>query len=142
MGISIRIIDEQFGKTKTPIFDLIYAQETITAREFITRRVEEEIAQIQEKQKDPQRIKAQHRMFLAGLTKTSPEVFLNNSPKSFHRIKAIDVNRAIKTALSAFRAGHYFLLFNDKQVENLDDLLILRPESEAIFVQLTPLIGG
>lgn len=46
MGISIRIIDEQFGKTKTPIFDLIYTQETITAREFITRRVEEEIAQL------------------------------------------------------------------------------------------------
>lgn len=141
MGINIRITDEVFGKTKLSIFELNYPSEMVTIREVITRRVEEEVARVNHRKKDPVRIKAEHRMFLAGLTKTSPEILLNPKPKD-RRGKPIHAPTAIRTALEAFRLGRYFILYNDKQYENLDDQITLTPDSEVVFLQLTPLIGG
>lgn len=141
MGYQIRILDEQFGKTKLSIFDLDYPTETISVRNLITRRVEEEVARVNSMKKDPDRIKAEHRMFLAGLTKHSPEALLNadSRPK---RSKLINPASAVAVALKAFKAGRYYILFNDQQVEHLDDIVTLTPESEAVFLRLTPLVGG
>jgi hypothetical protein len=96
MGISVRIIDEQFGKTKTPILDILYPQESITVRDFITRRVEEEVAQINSNNRSEKMIRAEHRMFLAGLTKMSPEVLLNDSVKKRSGKKPIDARQAVR----------------------------------------------
>jgi len=142
MGISVRIIDEQFGKAKTPIFDILYPQDSLTVRDFITRRVEEEVAHVNSMKRDPDRIEAEHRMFLAGLTKMSPEVLLNGSLKKRRGKSPIDVKKAVNTALKAFKKGEYFLLYDNKQVEDLDTTLLLKPDSEAVFLRLTPLIGG
>jgi hypothetical protein len=141
MGISVRIIDEQFGKTKTPIFDILYPTESVTVRDFITRRVEEEVAQVNSMKRDPDRIDEQHRMFLAGLTKMSPEVLLNKKSQRRSR-RMVDVKHAIDTALKAFMKGDFFLLYDNKQVEDLNETLLLKPDSEAVFLRLTPLIGG
>jgi len=90
---------------------------------------------------DPDRIKAEHRMFLAGLTKQSPEILLN--PQIRKRSgNLIDVDAAVATALKAFKSGHFFVLFNDKQYEHLDQTVQLIPDSEVIFLRLTPLMGG
>ena len=45
-------------------------------------------------------------------------------------------------ALDAFEGGGFFLLFDDRQVESLDDELGLTERSVAGFVQLLPLVGG
>ena len=50
--------------------------------------------------------------------------------------------QAVNTALKSFVKGEYFLLYNDKQVEDLNDTILLKPDSEAVFLRLTPLIGG
>lgn len=142
MGISVRIIDEQFGKAKTPIFDILYPTESLTVRDFITRRVEEEVAQVNSMKRDPETINAQHRMFLAGLTKMSPEVLLNAPTKKRRGGAFVDVGKAVEAALSSFMKGEYFLLYDNKQVEDLNETLLLKPDSEAIFLRLTPLIGG
>lgn len=141
MGVMVHVVDEHFGKSKLSIFDLQYPSEITTIREIITRRVEEEVAHVSHMKENPQHIKAEHRMFLAGLTKQSPEVLLNqNSAKK--RRKPIDVFSAVNTALKAFNNKKYFVLFNDVQYENLDDEITLTPNSEVIFLRLTPLQGG
>ena len=139
MGVSVRIVDEHFGKSKLSIFDLQVPTETVSMREIITRRVEEEVAHVNHMKNNPERIKAEHRMFLAGLTKRSPEVLLNKSKRPE---KSIDAAVAVTTALAAFEAGNFFVLFNDKQYEKLDDEVRLTPNSEVVFLRLTPLIGG
>lgn len=141
MGISVRIIDEQFGKAKTPIFDILYPTESLTVRDFITRRVEKEVAHVNSMKRDPERISAEHRMFLAGLTKMSPEILLNGKSKNPAR-KFVDVHRAVDLALLSYMKGEYFLIYDNKQVEDLNEILLLKPDSEAVFLRLTPLIGG
>ena len=141
MGFQIRILDEQFGKTKLSIFELDHPTETLTVRELITRRVEEEVARVNSTFADPKRIEPQHRMFLAGITGTSPEALLNGNSKSARR-KPIDPRPAVKTALKAFEAGRYYILFNDQQVEHLEHQIKLTSKSQAVFLRLTPLVGG
>jgi len=141
MGYQIRILDEQFGKTKLSIFKLDYPTEMISVRDLITHRVEEEVARVNSMKKNPSRIKAEHRMFLAGLTKQSPEALLNADSRPT-RSKLINPVSAVAVALKAFEAGRYYILFNDQQVEHLDDIVTLTSESEAVFLRLTPLIGG
>lgn len=141
MGINVRIVDEHFGKSKLSIFNLQYPSETATIREIITRRVEEEVARVTHMKQNPQHIKVEHRMFLAGLTKLSPEVLLNKDSVA-KRGKSIDVPQAVKTALRAFETRKYFVLFNDVQYEKLDQEITLTPDSEVTFLRLTPLQGG
>lgn len=141
MSITIRIIDEHFGKSKLPIFELEYPSEDVTIRELVTRRVEEEVSRVTHMKRNPDHIKAEHRMFLAGLTEMSPEVLLNKD-SVLKRRKPIDVIEAVKTAHRAFEAGKYFVLFNNVQCENLDDEVKLTPNSEVVFLRLTPLQGG
>jgi len=141
MGINILITDEHFGKSKLSIFELEYPSEKVTIREIITRRVEEEVVRVTHMQQNPKHIKAEHRMFLAGLTKLSPEVLLNPVSET-KRVKSINAAEAVRTALKAFAAGKYFVLFNDRQYENLDEEITLTPNSEVTFLRLTPLQGG
>ncbi len=139
MGISIQIVDEYFGKSKTPVFEISFPAETITIRDLITRRVEDEVAQVNA-QKFLQKKTLQERMFLAGITNRAPETLLNaDTPK---RHKMIDPVLAVNTALKAFEAGRYFVLINDTQIETLDEAIIITPETEAVFLRLTPLVGG
>lgn len=139
MGISIQIIDEYFGKSKTPVFEINFPTETITIRDLITRRVEDEVAQVNA-QKFAQKKSLQERMFLAGITNRAPETLLNADKPKQH--KMIDPVTAVQTALKAFEAGRYFLLINDQQIEEIDKFIELTSETEAIFLQLTPLVGG
>lgn len=139
MGVSIQIIDECFGKSKTPVFEISFPAETITIRDLITRRVEDEVAQVNA-QKSSHKKSMQERMFLAGITNRAPETLLNaDEPK---RHKRIDPVAAVQTALKAFKAGRYFLLINDEQIEEIDKAIVLTPQTEAIFLRLTPLVGG
>jgi len=139
VGISIQIIDELFGKSKTPVFEINFPIETITVRDLITRRVEEEVAQVNA-QKFKKKQSLQERMFLAGITNRAPETLLNADKPKKH--KMIEPAAAVKTALKAFEAGRYFLLINDQQIEDMDTEIVLTPKTEAVFLRLTPLVGG
>jgi len=107
--------------------------------DLITRRVEDEVAQINA-QKFVQKKSLQERMFLAGITNRAPETLLNADKPKRHRM--IDPVEAVKTALKAFSTGRYFLLINDQQIEDLDKTIKITPKTEAVFLRLTPLVGG
>ena len=141
MGVTLQVIDEHFGKSKLPIFEIDYPTEATTIGEIITRRVEEEVARVNHGKLNPEHIKAEHRMFLAGLTKQSPEVLLNPVLKKKSG-NQIDVRAAVKTALNAFDSKNFFVIVNDVQYEAKDDKVTLEPNSEVIFLRLSPLQGG
>jgi hypothetical protein len=54
----------------------------------------------------------------------------------------VNVENAIKKALAAFLAGHYYVFLDNVQVENLDDEVTVNENSRMVFVRLTPLVGG
>jgi len=45
-------------------------------------------------------------------------------------------------ALEAFKRNAFFVLVDDRQVDDLEQVLTLRPDSRVSFVRLTPLVGG
>ncbi|MEZ5403783.1 MAG: hypothetical protein R2729_29155 [Bryobacteraceae bacterium] len=53
----------------------------------------------------------------------------------------VDLESAIRSAITAFDDGFYFLFVNDVQVETLDTPLPAG-DLDALFVRLTPLAGG
>ena len=45
-------------------------------------------------------------------------------------------------ALDAFGRSGFFILIGDRQVEDLDEIYDVGPETEISFVKLMPLVGG
>ena len=45
-------------------------------------------------------------------------------------------------AMSAFDARKFLLLVGDQQMEGLEEVIALRPETEVTFLRLVPLRGG
>jgi hypothetical protein len=56
--------------------------------------------------------------------------------------RIVDVELQISTALAAFKNNGFFLLVNDKQLTELDDEIIITPNTSVSFLKLIPLVGG
>ena len=53
-----------------------------------------------------------------------------------------DAHKAAATAVTAFEDGFYYIFVNDAQIERLDQPLEPAPETNVLFLRLTPLVGG
>ena len=77
----------------------------------------------------------------SGLVEPSrTERELNATKERPHR--RINADAQTEVALKAFTRGQVLLLVDDKQVDELDERVTLRPESSVIFLKLVPLVGG
>ncbi len=54
----------------------------------------------------------------------------------------VDVDKQIAIALQAFESNGFFIFIGDSQVEHLDDIITIRPQTRVSFIKLTPLVGG
>lgn len=54
----------------------------------------------------------------------------------------VDAQDAVATALQAFEDGIYFVFIDDVQQHKLDSEVIVKPDSEMMFLRLVPLVGG
>lgn len=70
---------------------------------------------------------------------TELERQLNGPGKKRQRV---DADKQIAIALQAFESNGFFVFIGDNQVENLDDLITIRPQTHVSFIKLTPLVGG
>ena len=103
----------------------------ITAREFLRRRIYEEVL----------RHNSTDAVAYNGLvTPTDLEQNLNRTaPKAPRRI---DWEAQYHKALKAFASNGIVMLWNDAQIESLDEILELSEGSQATFLKLVPLVGG
>ena len=134
----IHVCDEDLGKPKTPAFALEFPAEETTVREIIRSRVYQEVADYNAGLKNS----APPRRML--VTPTAAESRLNGtasqtSPKS---PKPIDWQAQYDLALHAFLGNGFFVLVGDRQAEELDETVIIAPDTEVTFVKLVPLVGG
>jgi hypothetical protein len=132
---SVLIKDESTTAKNNHTWTLEFLDETIPAREFLRRRIYEEVLEYNSKTVDKNLQKYN------GLVQpTSLEQTLNgSSPKTARKL---DWEAQYQTAVEAFFRNGFVMLWNDRQVEDLDQMLELREGCEATFLKLVPLVGG
>jgi len=133
MGVQTVIIkDENFGGGGLlNEFTIDFERPEVTVSDIIKERVRYEVAAYHKKAEDHYR----------GLVQpTETEKVLNGY--KMKKGRRIDLQVQTKTALGAFDENAFLLLINEKQVENLEEKVIIRPNMEIVFLKLTPLVGG
>ena len=131
MEAALRIFDETPGAERKPAVTLSLASERITARDLIRRRVEQEVAAFNAAKND----------VFQGLIQPSESERLLNGYRLKKR-RPLDVEEQVTIALDAFASNGFVLLFDDRQIEELDEAIVVTPESTATFLRLVPLVGG
>ncbi|GGO38839.1 hypothetical protein [Deinococcus humi] len=58
------------------------------------------------------------------------------------RSGTVTVKDATQTALQAYGDGLYYVFVDDEQIEGLDQVVTLKPDSTLLFLRLTALAGG
>jgi hypothetical protein len=131
MEAALRIYDETPGAERRPATTLRLASERVTARDLIRRRVEQEVAAYNG---------AKDEVFQGLVQPSKSEQLLNGFKLKMRR--PLDAEEQVGVALAAFEKNGFVLLFDDRQIDDLDEAVIVTPESFATFIKLTPLVGG
>ena len=137
------IIDEVFGQTNSRTsqneHDVFNKFNKLTVRDFITYRVEMEY----------DRIVAENQKLKSELNVDQPERITSEWLWNKYRVGSVAVEtrpitkmEAVESSLDGFVAGRYLLFFDDRQVEELDEVFSIRETKEALFLRITPLQGG
>jgi hypothetical protein len=112
--------------TDLPTVLLELEQERVVARDLIRRAVEEQVRVLKA---DPvayrKRLDRQYRPLPEG---ASPD--------------KVDPEQEVKRALRAFQRGVFTVFSGGRQVEALDDEVVLRLGEPVVFLRLVPLAGG
>ena len=140
MTALVKVVDEQFGKGRTPYFGLRLASQRVTPRDIIGRRVADEVAVVNRLRIGGHPASVRDRAFLVRIDTHPAEAALNRSPRG--RWRALDEAEEVAAAIEAFRANRFIMLVDDRQVGALDQPVTLTPASEVVFLRLTPLVGG
>ena len=131
MQAVLKIWDETPGQGKREAAELTLASERVTATELIRRRVEAEVEAHNAKAGD---------IFQGLIQPTDSERILNGF--KLKKRRKLDPENQVKVALEAFRKNTFILLFDDRQIEDPDEYVVITPDSAATFLKLVPLVGG
>jgi len=127
----IQIREESLSGEIVHQWDLSFASPKITVRELISKRVREEVTSFND------RPDAHFR----GLVEPSEAEQTLNGYKLKTR-RQIDADKQIAIALDAFGNNGFFMLLDDRQLETLDEEIVIDKDMAVSFVKLTPLVGG
>jgi hypothetical protein len=135
----ITIRDETASGKLTNELSLNVLDETITVRELIRSRVYQEVDDHNRRVREAN---ARSVPFNGLVTPTAAEENLNVPRVGRPAAREIDWKKQFETACDAFGRNGFFILVNDRQVEELDETITLGATSTVSFVKLTPLVGG
>jgi hypothetical protein len=133
MHTQILVRDELIVRAARPPleFTLSLPANQLTIRDLIRQRVEHEVAAYN----------AQQPEYYQGLVQpTAAEQTLNGC--RMPRQRDVDAGAQVRRALDAFERNGFVILIDDRQVERLDDWVILGPATVVTFLKLVPLVGG
>ena len=133
MYTQVTVRDElAFRLGRPPVeFILGFPSNQLTVRELIRARIEQEVAAYNERQGE----------FFQGLVQPgTAELTLNGY--RLPRPRYIDPANQVERAFEAFMRNGFLILIDDRQVEQLDDSVILDEQTVVTFLKLVPLVGG
>jgi len=130
MSVKLTVVDQ--AGTGMVINELVFeVAEHLTARELIRKRVFEEVTMINLSKTE---------RYNGLVQPADEEVTLNG--KRVPRRREINWEEQADTAVEAFEQNGFFILVDDKQIENLDDVIHIREDTRVEFVRLVQLVGG
>src|SRR5689334_20586346 len=132
MTALIRIRDESATGKVLAELALELASERTSVRELITSRVRHEVEQLNRSPADG--------VFHSLVQPRGAEPALNGYKLKTRR--RIDADEQVALALEAFSTNGFFIVIDDRQVEELDLMVQVSPETKVSFVKLVPLVGG
>ncbi|MDI5961992.1 hypothetical protein POF50_031630 [Streptomyces sp. SL13] len=131
---TVTFVDETTSGSRDEAWALAVAEERLSLRELIRRRIFQEVAEFNA---------AAHtgtRMFRGLVTPTRTETALNGARAREPR--RIDAEEQFARAVTAFGRNGFVVLVGDRQVEDLDARIELALGAEVTFLKLVPLVGG
>ncbi len=132
MSITIAIRDETTSGDIRDAGTLEFESERTTVRELIRSRVYQEVKDYNTKR---------NQTHFGGLVQpTDTEKELNGY--RFKQPRQVDWKQQFDVALKAFDENQILILVNDRQVETLDEDIVLAKETVVSFLRLIPLVGG
>jgi hypothetical protein len=145
----LEIYDEQRpGAERQLRHRLELPSEQMTARDLIRCRIEADVAihNAVERARLDQKIAAGRDASNGWLVTPGPVERALNGPRGvygpgFH-LDLIETEPLIAVALKAFASNGFFMIFDGRQIVDLDEVLTVEPESAVTFLRLVPLMGG
>lgn len=105
-------------------------------RELIRERVYQEVQDYNRKSET---------VFRGLIQPTGSELILNASGARAYRRdahKPIDWKQQFAKAVEAFGGNGFFVLIDDRQAEDLEQVVFIDRDTQISFVKLTPMVGG
>jgi hypothetical protein len=134
MSTTLTIRDEttsSFSGDNDEEFTLDVLTERITVRELIRTRVYREVRDYNLRQPE----------YFRGLVQpTDAERTLNGF--KVRRGRRIDPEKQFERAVESFYRNGFLVLVNDRQVDELEEEIEIRPDTTVTFLKLVPLVGG
>lgn len=131
MSVALKIRDETTSGEVTKEFELVFLVEEISARDLIKKRVYEEIDNYH---------KNAPSVFQGLVQPDESERVLNGF--KIKKNKKIDRDKQFQRAIEAFGTSSLLLLVDNRQIEDLDEVIRILPNTSVSFLKLVPLVGG
>jgi hypothetical protein len=131
MSTTLTVRDETTSGGTLQEIALEVLTERLTVRELIRSRVYQEV-QDYNRSRPP--------VFRGLVQPTDAEQALNGY--KLRKPRTIDWKKQYDRAIEAFEANGILVLVDDKQVESLDQEIVVRPDTRVSFLRLTMLVGG
>jgi hypothetical protein len=127
----VTFVDETTGGARTDGWGIEIAEERVTLRELIRRRIFQEVAEFN----------------AAGLTDFRGLVQPRDATRTLNGYRVgwsrrIDPEQQFALAIRAFGRNGFVVLVGDHQPLDLDEQIDLVVDTEVTFLKLVPLIGG
>jgi hypothetical protein len=127
----VSFVDETTAGGRNAAWAMEIFEERLALRELIRRRVYQEVAEHNA---------ATSEVFRGLVQPTDAELTLNGY--RLRRSRRVDAERQFELAVAAFARNGFVVLVDDRQVEELDDVVELHRDTEVTFLKLVALVGG
>jgi hypothetical protein len=146
----VKIVDWEPGRRKHSA-ELKLVSETMTLRDFIRKRLVAQAAALEQAESEPSK-DPQYAAWRNGLAQWfvvagEQEQALNGKrrvyvPKSKSAGPRPGIDTQMERIARAFKTKELVVLFDDIQIDELDQRVTVRDDSKVTFIRLLPLIGG
>lgn len=129
MALTLSIVDETMSGKRRCTGDFQFDTETLTLRELIARRVQQEVERFNH---------SDVAVFRGLIEPEEIERVLNGAGER----PGLDWQKQVAKAITAFQGNGFLVLVDDRQITRLDQDLHLTAHTKITFLKLVPLVGG
>ena len=131
MNLAIKLLDKTTDGKLYRETELRLVSNRSTLREILAQRIRQEV----------DKHNGSDRKLFSGLVQPSDTEEKLNGFK-LRKPREVSYEKQLELAIEAFGNNGFFVLLDDRQIEDLDTPVTLREDSRLSFVKLVPLIGG